>query len=47
MSEPNHKPSCCREDLPFIIYLCLSTLYLGAQMFQGLSFLDIGMYMSG
>lgn len=47
MSEPNHKPSCCREDLPFIIYLCLSTLYLGAQMFQGLSFLDIRMYMSG
>ena len=47
MSEPNHKPSCCREDLPFIIYLCFSTLYLGAQMFQGLSFLDIGMYMSG
>ena len=47
MSELNHKPSYCREDLPFIIYLCLSTLYLGAQMFQGLSFLDIGMYMSG
>lgn len=31
----------------FVAYLLLSTLFLGAQMFQGLSFLDIGMYMSG
>ena len=31
----------------FILYLALSTLYLGVQMFQGLSYLDIGMYMSG
>lgn len=31
----------------FLIYLALSTLFLAAQMWQGISFLDIGMYMSG
>ncbi len=31
----------------FIVYLILSTSFLYIQMFQGISFLDIGMYMSG
>lgn len=34
-------------DIPFLIYIALATAYLGIQMFQGLSFLDIGFYMSG
>ena len=31
----------------FSIYLLFAALFLGVQMFQGLSYLDIGMYMSG
>ncbi|MGM9704598.1 MAG: glycosyltransferase family 39 protein, partial [Prevotella sp.] len=31
----------------FIIYIIFATIYLGMQMFQGFSFLDIGIYMSG
>lgn len=31
----------------FILYILFATLYLGMQMFQGFSFLDIGIYMSG
>lgn len=31
----------------FFAYLLFVTVYLGIQMFQGLSFLDIGFYMSG
>lgn len=31
----------------YFIYIAFAALYLGLQMFQGLSFLDIGMYMSG
>lgn len=31
----------------FCLYLIFVVVYLGAQMFQGLSYLDIGMYMSG
>ena len=32
---------------PFILYILFVTVYLGAQMFQGFSWLDIGFYMSG
>lgn len=31
----------------FIVYLVCAAIFLAAQMFQGLSFLDIGMYLSG
>jgi len=34
-------------DMPFATYLLFAAAYLGIQMFQGLSFLDIGFYMSG
>ena len=30
---------------PFILYILFVTVYLGAQMFQGFSWLDIGFYM--
>lgn len=33
--------------MPFPIYLLFAAVYLGIQMFQGFSFLDIGMYMMG
>lgn len=36
-----------KANSAFLIYLVLSTLFLAAQMWQGISFLDIGMYMSG
>lgn len=36
-----------RGDTPFYTYLLFAATYLGAQMFQGLSYLDIGFYMSG
>ena len=29
---------------PFILYILFVTVYLGAQMFQGFSWLDIGFY---
>lgn len=32
---------------PFILYILFVTVYLGAQMFQGFSWLDIGFYISG
>lgn len=35
------------EDRSFFLYLIFAIAFLGAQMFQGLSYLDIGMYMSG
>ena len=34
-------------DIPFAAYLLFAALWLGWQMFQGFSFLDIGMYMMG
>lgn len=34
-------------SMPFAIYLLFAAVYLGIQMFQGFSFLDIGMYMMG
>lgn len=37
----------CNSHGIFIIYLIASVLFLTVQMFQGISFLDIGMYMSG
>lgn len=33
--------------MPFFCYMMFVALYLGVQMFQGLSYLDIGFYMSG
>ena len=33
--------------LPFIAYILFAAAFLGIQMFQGLSYLDIGFYMSG
>lgn len=33
--------------MPFAVYLLFVAVYLGIQMFQGFSFLDIGMYMMG
>lgn len=36
-----------RGPAAFILYLLFVAVYLGAQMFQGFSWLDIGMYMSG
>ncbi len=33
--------------VPFALYLLFAALYLGVQMFQGFSFLDIGMYSMG
>lgn len=47
MSERNSARRLCKENASFIIYLVISTSYLGVQMLQGLSYLDIGMYMSG
>ena len=35
------------RHLPFIVYILFATVFLGIQMFQGLSYLDIGFYMSG
>ncbi len=45
-------PQVCRQiqwlvRIPFAIYLVFVAVYLGIQMFQGFSFLDIGMYMMG
>lgn len=42
-----HKPSNAGTDIVFIIYSVFATVYLGIQMFQGFSYLDIGFYMSG
>lgn len=42
-----HKPSNAGTDTVFIIYSVFATVYLGIQMFQGFSYLDIGFYMSG
>lgn len=36
-----------RGNLIFAAYIVIATLYLGIQMFQGLSPIDIGVYMSG
>lgn len=36
-----------KHSLYFLAYLFLSMTYLALQMFQGLSFLDIGIYLSG
>ena len=35
------------KDTLFIVYVIFAALYLGVQMFQGLSYRDIGIYMSG
>ena len=35
------------KDTLFIVYIIFAALYLGVQMFQGLSYRDIGIYMSG
>ena len=37
----------CKAHGIFFIYLIASILFLAVQMFQGISYLDIGMYMSG
>lgn len=42
-----HKQSNAGTDIVFIIYSVFATVYLGIQMFQGFSYLDIGFYMSG
>lgn len=42
-----HKPSNAGTDIVFILYSVFATVYLGIQMFQGFSYLDIGFYMSG
>lgn len=42
-----HKLSNAGTDIVFIIYSVFATVYLGIQMFQGFSYLDIGFYMSG
>lgn len=42
-----YKPSNAGTDIVFIIYSVFATVYLGIQMFQGFSYLDIGFYMSG
>ena len=34
-------------DKMFLVYITFAAAFLGVQMFQGLSYLDIGMYMSG
>lgn len=36
-----------KANSAFLIYIVVSTTFLALQMWQGLSFLDIGMYMSG
>lgn len=42
-----HKPSNAGTDIVFILYSVFATVYLGIQMFQGFSYLDIGFYISG
>lgn len=42
-----HKPSNAGTDTVFILYSVFAAVYLGIQMFQGFSYLDIGFYMSG
>ncbi len=42
-----HKSSNAGTDIVFIAYLIFAVIYLGIQMFQGFSYLDIGFYMSG
>lgn len=42
-----HKPSNAGTDIVFILYSVFAAVYLGIQMFQGFSYLDIGFYMSG
>ena len=42
-----HKPSNAGIDTVFILYSVFAAVYLGIQMFQGFSYLDIGFYMSG
>lgn len=45
MTTPRHHT--LKSHIPFILYLLFATVWLGLQMFQGFSFLDIGVYMSG
>lgn len=42
-----NNPSNIRTEYPFILYIFFVIIYLGIQMFQGFSHLDIGFYMSG
>ena len=46
--ENNARSIICRyPHLPFVVYLLFAAAFLGIQMCQGFSWLDIGMYMSG
>ena len=46
-NKSNTVSEMCKKNTAFMIYILIATIYLGSQMFQGFSFLDIGIYMSG